>query len=80
MKNYEQLINNVTGQLNGIKKMMEEEKDCFAVLTQIKAAKSALNSLTNKYLQENFLKCLQKCDTDDAKKTELCKKFFSQIV
>jgi len=78
MKNTDQLINNIIGQLNGVKKMMGEEQDCFKVLTQIKAARSAFNSLTNKYLRENFKACLQKCK-DKQSKDELCNKFFNEI-
>jgi len=50
MKTQEQLINNIIGQLKGISKMIEDEKDCFQVMTQIKAVKSALNSFTNKFI------------------------------
>lgn len=59
--------------------MLESDKDCFDVLTQIKAAKSALNSFSNKFLQENFIKCLDQCSSDKSEKEELCKKFFTQI-
>ena len=77
MKNHHQLINNITGQLNGIQKMIENEKDCFEVLTQLKAVKSALNSLTNKYLEENFIKCIKKKETS---KETVCHKFFKEIL
>jgi len=77
MKTYKQLINNIVGQLNGVSRMMESEDECFDVLTQLKAAKSALNSLSNKFLQENFLKCLEK---GDESKEAVCKKFFTEII
>jgi CsoR family transcriptional regulator, copper-sensing transcriptional repressor len=77
MKTQLQLVNNVIGQLSGIKKMMESEEECFKVLVQIKAAKAALDSFTAKYLQENFVECVSK----DSKNTEkICKKFFEEII
>jgi len=59
MKTTEQLINNIIGQLNGISKMRQEKKDCLAVLTQMKAAKAAMNNLINKYLEEAAFACLE---------------------
>lgn len=60
MKTEEQLINNIIGQLNGINKMIAEGQDCFSVIIQVKAVKSATNSFLNKYMEENVLKCLDK--------------------
>jgi len=66
MKTSEQLMNNIIGQLNGINKMIDGEKDCFLVLTQMKAARSALKSLMNKYIEENFSNCMS-CRTNEKK-------------
>jgi DNA-binding FrmR family transcriptional regulator len=57
MKNTEQLINNVIGQLEGIKRMIGEEKECLDILIQLKAVKSGINSVTNKLLEEKTLSC-----------------------
>lgn len=80
MKTQEQLINNIIGQLNGINKMIEEEKDCFMVMTQIKAAKSALNSFTNKFIEENFLNCFtNECQKNKKKNEDNLKKLFIEL-
>ena len=76
MKTQKQLLQNVIGQLQGVVKMIENEKDCFQTLTQMKAAKSALNSVMNKFLQENFMKCID--SGEDQKK--ICGKFFKEIL
>lgn len=60
MKNYQQRLNNVVGQLKGVGKMIEEKEDCSKVLIQFQAARSALSSLMNKYLEENLIDCLNK--------------------
>lgn len=57
-KDTTQLINNVIGQLNGIKKMLDEEKDCVAVLSQMKASKSAISSIMDKYIQVHAESCV----------------------
>lgn len=38
-------INRINGQLNGIKKMLEKNRDCSAILLQISAVKAAVNNL-----------------------------------
>ncbi len=62
-KNKEQLLNNIIGQLEGIKKMLKDEKkDCFDVLIQMKASKSAFEKVMILYLGENLIKCSLKND------------------
>ena len=78
MKDTTQLINNVIGQLRGIDKMVQEKKDCFTVLNQIKAARSALDSLSAKYIEKEFSSCLRACNTKE--KDQVCKNFFSQLI
>lgn len=59
MKNDSQRINNIIGQLEGIKKMMETREDCLMIVIQLKAVKSALNSLMRKIISENANDCLK---------------------
>ncbi|MFC1721537.1 metal-sensitive transcriptional regulator [Patescibacteria group bacterium] len=59
MKTDKQLINNVIGQLNGVGKMMEEQKDCLEILVQLKAAKAALNNVVANFLECNLDRCLK---------------------
>lgn len=56
-KNQTQLINNMIGQLEGIKRMMEKKEDCYKVLIQLKAVKSASENLLLRFAQENMLQC-----------------------
>ncbi len=78
MKNQHQLINNIIGQMKGIDKMIEEKKDCSAVLAQMKAARSAIDALSLKYVEEEFAHCLGVCKKE--KKNEICKKFFKELI
>jgi DNA-binding FrmR family transcriptional regulator len=54
----DQLLNIVIGQLEGVKKMLEEEADCLRVLVQLKAAKSALNNATARIVSNNLSTCV----------------------
>lgn len=68
MKTQQQRINNVIGQLDAIKTMMNQEKDCFAILIQLKAVKSALSKIMYNHIQEQMLSCINLCGTDEDKK------------
>ena len=57
MKTKEQLINNIIGQMKGIQNMMASDLDCFDILVQLKAAKSALNNMICKYIEEELGEC-----------------------
>jgi DNA-binding FrmR family transcriptional regulator len=64
-KTTEQLISNVIGQLEGIKKMLSEDRDCVSVLTQMKAANSALDSVLAKYIKDNLYTCVNSGNPED---------------
>lgn len=56
-KTNEQLINTIIGQLNGVKRMLGEKRPCVDVLIQVKAIRSALNSLTSKMAADTIMDC-----------------------
>lgn len=62
MKNIEQRINNIIGQLNGVNRMLKDGDSCLEVVTQLKAIKSAVNSVSGKIIEENLSDCLQGVD------------------
>ncbi|HBI16926.1 MAG TPA: hypothetical protein DDY52_02085 [Candidatus Moranbacteria bacterium] len=59
MKNNKQLINNVIGQLEGINRMIEEGGECQKVIIQMKAVRSAMANVMDKYLKDNIAFCLK---------------------
>lgn len=76
MKTISQLIQNTIGQLEGIKKMQERGDDCLKILTQLKAVRSALSSLTAKMLMQNLEKC---SSLDSAKKKQEFEKIITEL-
>ena len=51
-------VNKIEGQIKGVKKMIESEKYCVDILTQIKAIRSALKSLELSILKAHLGHCL----------------------
>jgi len=78
MKTNQQRIKNVIGQLQGVEKMLAEKQiDCFKVITQLKAAKSAISSVMEKYLSSEFECCLYQAKGENR---EQLKKIMSEMV
>lgn len=73
--NYAERLRRIEGQVRGIAKMIEEDKYCIDVLTQISAANSALRSVALSLLDEHLGHCVSRAiaagdDEADAKIAE----------
>ncbi len=78
MKTLEQRLNNIIGQLKGTQKILTEpERDCFLLLIQLKAARSAISSLMDKVVGEEFDRCFINNKKNDKEKIE---KIFKEII
>ena len=64
-------INRVEGQIRGLKKMVEEDRDCFQVLKQIAAASGALRSLGAVILEDHLKGCVSMAIKTEDDSTEL---------
>ncbi|OTO26001.1 MULTISPECIES: metal-sensitive transcriptional regulator [unclassified Enterococcus] len=64
------------GQLRGIQKMIEDEKECVDVITQLSAVSSSVNRIMGIIVAENLKKCLENPDSD----TETQKQKIDQAV
>lgn len=54
-------LNRVEGQIRGVSKMVQEDKYCIDILTQVSAAKAALDKVAIELLRDHAKHCL----TDD---------------
>ena len=52
-------IYRIQGQLNGVIKMMEEEKNCKDVISQLSASKSSIQRLMGIIISENLVECVK---------------------
>ncbi len=65
-KAIESRLNKIIGQLNGIKKMVEENKYCEDILIQLAASKNAIKSLSLFILNNHLNTCIKEhVDQDD---------------
>lgn len=46
------------GQLRGIQKMMDEEKECVDIVTQLSAVRSSIDRIMGLIVAENLKQCL----------------------
>ena len=51
-------MNRIAGQVNGIKRMLEEDRYCVDILNQISAVRSALDSLGVELLSNHLENCV----------------------
>ncbi|KGR87224.1 hypothetical protein CD32_04130 [Lysinibacillus odysseyi 34hs-1 = NBRC 100172] len=58
-------IKRIEGQLRGILRMMEEEKDCKEVITQLSAVRSGVDRTIGVIVSNNLLECIKEADTED---------------
>lgn len=58
VKQMENRINRMIGQLNGIKNMLQEQRYCGDVLIQVAAVQKALEALSYQVLQEHMHTCV----------------------
>lgn len=51
-------LNKIEGQVRGVKKMVEEDRYCVDILTQVSAITAALNSFNKVLLQNHIHTCV----------------------
>jgi CsoR family transcriptional regulator, copper-sensing transcriptional repressor len=62
--NYAKRLRRIEGQVRGIARMIEEDKYCIDILTQISAANSALRSVALNLLDEHLNHCVTRAVAD----------------
>lgn len=63
-ENYAGRLRRIEGQVRGIAKMIEDDKYCIDVLTQISAANSAMRSVALNLLDEHLDHCVTRAVAD----------------
>jgi len=61
-------LSRIAGQVQGVKRMVEEEKYCIDIVTQIQAARSALRSVEMKILEKHMQHCVREAFTSGSQK------------
>ncbi|KTC78134.1 metal-sensitive transcriptional regulator [Legionella brunensis] len=64
-------INRIIGQLEGIKRMIEEKRYCVDIMTQLRASRNALKTVELSVLETHIGHCLaEACISGSEQKTE----------
>ncbi|MCU9612517.1 metal-sensitive transcriptional regulator [Caldibacillus lycopersici] len=56
-------VKRMEGQLRGIIKMMEEDKDCKEVITQLSAVRSAMDRTIGLIVSSNLVECVKQAES-----------------
>ena len=62
-------VKRIEGQLRGILRMMEENKDCKEVITQLSAARTAIDRTIGVIVSSNLVECVQKANDEPREKS-----------
>lgn len=63
-------LKRIEGQIKGIIRMMEEEKDCKDVITQLSASRSAIDRAIGVIVSSNLIDCIQNTDIENNPKAQ----------
>ncbi|WP_449538939.1 metal-sensitive transcriptional regulator [Ferdinandcohnia sp. Marseille-Q9671] len=82
--NYDEKMKNrvkrIEGQLRGILRMMEENKDCKDVITQLSAARTAIDRTIGVVVSSNLVACVRDADEKGENTEELVKEAVELLV
>ncbi|MFD2443254.1 metal-sensitive transcriptional regulator [Bacillus sp. CGMCC 1.16607] len=73
-------VKRMEGQLRGILKMMEENKDCKEVITQLSAVRSAVDRTVGVIVSSNLVECVLEAEKDGKNTDELIKEAVNLLV
>jgi DNA-binding FrmR family transcriptional regulator len=60
-------LRRIEGQIRGLQRMVEEGRDCAAILTQLMAVRAALDAVGRAIVREYTESCLESPDSEEAR-------------
>lgn len=79
-KNILNRLKRAEGQLRGIQKMIEEEKECIDVITQLSAVRSSVDRIMGMIVAENLKLCLENPESDPDKQSQKMEQAITMII
>nr|WP_263326562.1 metal-sensitive transcriptional regulator [Neobacillus sp. Marseille-Q6967] len=73
-------IKRIEGQLRGILRMMEENKDCKEVITQLSAVRSAVDRTIGVIVSSNLVECVLDAERNGERTDEVIKEAVNLLV
>ena len=68
------------GQLRGIQKMIEEERDCMDIMIQLSAVRSSVDRVIELLITENLLECINNPTKNPEEHKERIEKAIQSLV
>ncbi len=69
----------ISGQIEGLVRMLESEERCEAVFPQIKAIKNAFHSFSSEVTKEMMKECVPQLSDDQVEKMETIMNHFTKL-
>lgn len=66
-QNVKNRLKRVEGQIKGVLRMMEDDQDCKDIVTQLSAARSAIDRTIGVVVSSNLISCMTEDNLDDNK-------------
>ncbi|SDC58009.1 DNA-binding transcriptional regulator, FrmR family [Terribacillus halophilus] len=73
-------LKRIEGQLRGILKMMEENKDCKDVVTQLSATRTAIDRTIGVIVSSNLVDCVRDANESGKEADELVKEAVNLLI
>lgn len=67
----QQRLSRVEGQVRGVQKMLDEERDCQEILQQLNAVLAAVQNTTDLFVRTYAKECLLNMETTEAREREV---------
>lgn len=70
-ENMQNRLRRIEGQVRGVQRMVDEERDCREIVQQLKAVQAAMRNATNEFIQAYARECLLQEETPPAERAAL---------
>ncbi|MEI3613394.1 metal-sensitive transcriptional regulator [Pseudogracilibacillus sp. SO30301A] len=79
-QNVKNRLKRIEGQIKGVLRMMEENKDCKDVITQLSASRSAIDRTIGVIVSTNLIECIQKMEENNKSEEEIVQEAVDLLV
>ena len=68
------------GQIRGVQKMIEEEKECIDIITQLSAVRSSIDRVMGMIVAENLKDCFENPEKDPQEQAQKLEQAIQMII
>ncbi len=73
-------LKRIEGQIRGILRMMEEEKECKDIITQLSASRTAIDRTIGVLVSTNLIECVREAKENGENSDDLVKEAVNMLV